>query len=254
MFLGKKKIINFLKKSNIKKGDTIFFHGNSMAIFQVEGSNSKSKTNFFWNCVFEFIGKNGTVIVPSFTYSVNKGKIFNIKNSKSKIGQFSEDFRKFYLPERSCDPIFSVCAHGKEKKNIKKLSYKNSFGKNSIFDYLYANNVKIICLGCELKVVTFLHYVEQVLNVPYREFKVFDVKILNEKNKMIKTKINFFCRVSDRNYTYKLDPLKKEMIKKNKLYISKFGRIKSYSFKAKDFFMTCKNILKNNNEILINEI
>jgi len=99
-----------------------------------------------------------------------------------------------------------------------------------------------------------LHYVEQVLNVPYREFKVFDVKILNEKNKMIKTKINFFCRVSDRNYTYKLDPLKKEMIKKNKLYISKFGRIKSYSFKAKDFFMTCKNILKNNNEILINEI
>ena len=140
------------------------------------------------------------------------------------------------------------------KKNIKKLSYKNSFGKNSIFDYLYVNNVKIVCLGCELKVVTFLHYVEQVFNVPYREFKVFDAKILNEKNKMIKTKIQFFCRPSDRNYTYKLDPLKKEMIKKNKLNISKFGRIKSYSFKAKDFFITCKNILKNNNEILINEI
>lgn len=254
MFLDKKKIVSFLKKSNIKKGDTVFFHGNSMAIFQVEGSNPKSKTNYFWDCIFDFIGKNGTIIVPSFTYSINKDEVFNIKKSKSKVGQFSEDFRQFYLTERTSDPIFSVCTYGREKRNIKKLSFKNSFGKNSIFDYLYSKNVKVICLGCELKVVTFLHYVEQVLNVPYREFKMFNAKILNKKNKIINTKIKFFCRRSEINYDYNLLHLKKEMIKKNKLIILKFGRIKSYSFKAKDFFMECKKILKKNNEILINEI
>ena len=44
------------------------------------------------------------------------------------------------------------------------------------------------------------------------------------------------------------------MVKQKKLYVYKFGRIKSYSFKAIDFFKICKNILKKNNKVLINEI
>lgn len=252
--LNKNAIFNFLKKLKIKKGDTVFFHGNSMAIFQVEGLNSKSKTIFFWNSVIEYLGRNGTIIVPSFTYSINKNKIFNNKKSKSKIGQFSEDFRKIFLPERTNDPIFSVCTYGKKSKIIKKVSYKDSFGKNSIFDYLYSENVKLICLGCELKVVTFIHYIEQCLKVPYREFKVFNTKVLNEHKKMSKVKIKFFCRSTKNNYTYNLVKLNKEMVKQKKLYRSNFGRIKSYSFRAKDFFRIFKNILKNNNKALINEI
>jgi len=254
MSINEKKIFIFLKKSNIKKGDTVFFHGNSMAIFQVEGSDSKSKTNFFWKSVFNYLGKNGTVIVPSFTYSINRNDFFDNKKSISKIGQFSEDFRKIYLPDRTNDPIFSVCVYGKQSKIIKKLPYKDSFGKNSIFDYLYSENVKLICLGCELKVVTFLHYIEQSLQVPYREFKIFNTKVLNKKNKIINTKIKFFCRPANSNYSYNLNKLKKEMVKQKKLCICKFGRIKSYSFKARDFFEICKNILKNNNKVFINEI
>ena len=252
--LKKKEIFKFLKKLKIKKGDTIFFHGNSMAIFQVEGLNSKSKTIFFWNSVIEYLGKNGTIIVPSFTYSINKNNLFNNKKSKSKIGQFSEDFRKIFLPERSNDPIFSVCAYGKKSKIIKKVSYKDSFGKDSIFDYLYSKNVKLICLGCELKVVTFIHYIEQRLKVPYREFKVFNTKILDQDEKMSKVKIKFFCRSTKNKYNYNLVNLKKEMVKQKKLHTTNFGRIKSYGFRAKDFFIILKNILKNNNKDLINEI
>jgi len=71
---------------------------------------------------------------------------------------------------------------------------------------------------------------------------------------MIKTKIKFFCRPDNINYSYNLNILKKEMIKQKKLYVYKLGRIKSYSFKARDFFKICKNILKKNNKVLINEI
>ena len=55
------------------------------------------------------------LFIPSFTYSIIK-TIYLIIKSKSKIGQFSEDFRKIFLPERSNDPIFSVCAYGKNLK------------------------------------------------------------------------------------------------------------------------------------------
>jgi len=254
MHLDKKQIFHFLKKLKIKKSDTVFFHGNSMALFQVKGENPKKKTDFFWKCVIEFIGKKGTIIVPSFTYSVNTQKIFDAKKTKSKIGQFSEDFRKTNLGERTNDPIFSVCVYGREKIKIKKLSFDNSFGKNSIFGYLHSHNVKLICLGCGIEAVTFLHYIEQFINVPYRNFKVFDAKILNEKKKIIKKKIKFFCRLDNKKYKYNHDILKKAMIKKQKLYFSNFGRIKSYSFNAKSFFLICKSILKNDNKILIDEI
>ena len=254
MFLDKKQIISFLEKLKIKKGDTIFFHGDSMGLFQVKGSGPKEKTDFFWKCVIEFIGKNGTIIVPSFTYSINKKKIFDTNKTKSKIGQFSEDFRKNNLSGRTSDPIFSVCVYGKDKIKIKKLPYSNSFGKNSIFDYLYLNNVKLICLGCGLEAVTFLHYVEQALNVPYRKFKIFNAKILDKKRKIINKKIKFFCIPDNKDYNYDLNILEKEMIKKRKICASNFGRIKSYSFKAVDFFTICKGILKKDNKILINEI
>jgi aminoglycoside 3-N-acetyltransferase len=254
MLLKKKDIFNYFKKSNIKKKDIIFLHGNSMAFFQIEGKDSLSKTKKFWNLLIEFLGKDGTIIVPSFTYSIGKNKIFNIKNSKSKIGQFSEDFRKYFSQCRTSDPIFSVCANGKNKKKIKKLKYTNSFGKSSIFDFLYKYNVKIICLGCELEVVTFLHYIEQVLNVPYRGYKEFDTYSAYKNKKLKKQKIKFFCRLDGSKFKYNLNHLKKEMIKKNKLTRSRLGRVKSYSFKSKDFFNLTINILKKNNKALINEI
>jgi aminoglycoside 3-N-acetyltransferase len=254
MFLDKKQIDCFLQKLNIKKGDTIFFHGNSMGISQVKGSTPKEKTDFFWKCVKEFIGEKGTIIVPSFTYSINKTKIFDINKSKSKIGQFSEDFRQNNLSGRTGDPIFSVCVYGKEKIKIKKIPYYNSFGKHSIFGFLHSNNVKLICLGCSLEAVTFIHYVEQVLNVPYRKFKIFNAKILNKKRKIINKKIKFFCRIDNKNYNYNFNILKKEMIKKHKICASNFGRIKSYSFKARDFFSVCKTLIKKDNKILIDEI
>ena len=50
MHLDKKQIFHFLKKLKIKKSDTVFFHGNSMALFQVKGENPKKKTDFFWKC------------------------------------------------------------------------------------------------------------------------------------------------------------------------------------------------------------
>ena len=90
---------------------------------------------------------------------LRKNIIQDYKKTKRKVGQSSEDFRKHFSETRSLDPIFSVSAYGKKKDDIKKLKYKNSFGRGSIFDFIYKKNARIICLGCELEVVTFLHYI-----------------------------------------------------------------------------------------------
>ena len=254
MFLKEKQILNYFKILKIKKNDKLFIHGNSMALFQIYGKDAKVKTYLFWNCLKNYLGSNGTIIVPTFTYSLGKKCIYNKHISKSKVGQFSEDFRKNFSKVRSNDPLFSVSALGGNLNKINNLSYKNSFGKNSIFDYLYFNNVKILCLGCELDVVTFLHYIEQDINVPYREFKYFDTYSKNYSGKIKYERINFFCRIKKRKYKYNLKPLIKEMKKKNKISVTKFGRLRSYIFNSKDLFNICKKMLLKNNEYLIYDI
>lgn len=254
MFLSKKHIINFFKNLKIKKKDTVFLHGNSMALFQIKGENSLIKTSVFWNTLIEHLGKEGTIIVPTFTYSIGKKKIFNNLKSKSEVGQFSEDFRKYFSEKRSLDPIFSVGVYGKKKDIINKVKFRNSFGKNSIFDYMFKKNVKIICLGCELEVVTFFHYIEQFIKVPYRKFKEFHCYSMSKNQKVLKKKIKFFCRFDKSRFKYDLSYLKDIMLKKKKLNISKFGRIMSYSFNSKDFFNIGFNILKKNKKKFIYEI
>lgn len=254
MLLNKKHILNYFQKTNIQKNDVIFLHGNSMALFQIKAKDSISKTNIFWNALIEYLKKDGTIIVPTFTYTIGKNKIYDYKKTKSKVGQFSEDFRKHFSETRSLDPIFSVSAYGKKKDDIKKLKYKNSFGRGSIFDFIYKKNARIICLGCELEVVTFLHYIEQVLKVPYRGFKKFNSFSLNDDKIICKENIRFYCRHNKSKIKYNLDILKKKMLRKNKITVSKLGRVQSYSFNAKDFFNIGYKILKNNNKVLIDEI
>ena len=70
----------------------------------------------------------------------------------------------------------------------------------------------------------------------------------------MKESIRFYCRPNKSKFTYNLDILKKEMLRKNKITISKLGRVQSYSFNAKDFFDIGYKILKNNNKVLIDEI
>jgi len=254
MFLIKKDILNYFKRANIKKNDTVFFHGNSMALFQIKGEDAVAKTNIFWNTLIQFLDKDGTIILPTFTYSLGRKKIYNHTRSKSNVGQFSEDFRKHFSETRSMDPIFSVCAYGSKKDEVSKVKYKNSFGKGSIFDFILKKNIKIICLGCELEVVTFLHYVEQVLKVPYRNFKNFKTYYIIQDKKLSQQSVKFYCRLDGSKFKYSLDSLKKEMLKKKKLTVTRFGRVKSYSFNAKDFFDIGYKILKKNNKEFINEV
>ena len=44
------------------------------------------------------------------------------------------------------------------------------------------------------------------------------------------------------------------MKKKNKISVTKFGRLRSYIFNSKDLFNICKKMLLKNNEYLIYDI
>ena len=96
----------------------------------------------------ECVGKNGTIIMPTFTYSFCKGEVFDVDNSKSTVGILTEHFRSLPAVKRTQQPIFSCAVYGKKQEYYLNVS-KDSFGKGSIFEKLHKDNGKILFLGAD---------------------------------------------------------------------------------------------------------
>ena len=138
----------------------------------------------------QIIGNDGTLINPTYTYTISKirhGVNFKKKEnfslqSETQLGFFSNYIVKKKIGLRSEDPFFSCIAIGKKNKEIVKNISTNSFDENSVFSRLLKLNVKF--LNFNFNGYTFIHYIERKLKVKYRFDKEFTGFI--QKNKKSK--------------------------------------------------------------------
>ena len=98
-----KDIKSILSNINIKE-DYILIHSN-LLIFD--------KFNFFieglWDVLHKTLGNNKTYLMPTFTFSFTKKKIWDYNNSKSETGALTEFFRKKIAKKRTVHPLHSLC-------------------------------------------------------------------------------------------------------------------------------------------------
>ena len=64
-------------KLGVRKGDTILIHTSLLTLGKLKGG---LKT--FHNVLLKLVSKKGNIIVPTFTYSFRRNKVFNVKNQK----------------------------------------------------------------------------------------------------------------------------------------------------------------------------
>ena len=202
---NKKDIVKCLKKIGVKKKDTIFCHSDILK-FGIPscGLQRKKIAQLFYESFFEVIGKEGTLILPTFSYSFCKKEVYKPNISSSICGLLSEELRKnkknFLLYP---DPNLSCIIFGRYKKYLAKFENKNSYGSNSLFHKFYSLNGKVCNLNLDAG-STFLHFLERKLNTTYRFEKKFFGKIKYKSNiikdyaiiyvvyKKIKKKVSFY--------------------------------------------------------------
>ena len=156
----------------------IFVHSDIMSFGKL--AYIKNKDDFLrilFECLKKVVGDSGTILMPTFTYSFTKNKVYNPEETPSTVGAFTEYFRKRNDVSRTIHPIFSVAVWGKEKNYFTSSLSKNSFGKDSIFDKLKEKNVKLLFFGASFEACTFVHYIEEIAGVKYRHPKFFTGKI-----------------------------------------------------------------------------
>jgi len=176
-------IIAALGKVGIKNGDTIFVHSDVSVFGKLAFPLGRELLlGALVEVLKRAVGREGTLIMPTFTYSFCKGEIYDIDKSRSTVGALTEFFRNQSGVKRNFQPIFSVAAWGKNKANYLKTG-KDSSGKDSIFDKLLKGKGKIVFFGASFQSCTFLHFVEQTQGVPYRHLKTFRGWIKNKQEK-----------------------------------------------------------------------
>lgn len=124
------------------------------------------------------------IIFPTFTYSFCNNENYDVKSSPTRMGALNEYIRKKENRYRTLDPILSLSV---------PLSLKDSFinpgdhslGENSGLDVLHKmDNVKFLFLGARMgNCFTYVHYIEKMLDVPYRFDMPFKGKITDHEGR-----------------------------------------------------------------------
>lgn len=225
---------------NLKAGDTILIRTSLQNIgFYISGGPQNLVKDLF-ELLYQAIGKEeGTLVVPTGCLSLcNTDKPFDIANTPSELGIFSEFVRKLPGVIRSFHPFFSYSAIGKLSKEICGYHPKTAFGPNSPKDKLINFNAKAISIGAPPNLTcTTVHHAEFMVGVPYRYIKEFnqpvvvDEKIIYDKFYLYVIYLNMALK---RNRNKKLwKTFKGELLK------APLGNSFIYTYSINEFYNHC---------------
>jgi aminopeptidase-like protein/aminoglycoside N3'-acetyltransferase len=174
-----------LTASGVRAGDTLFAQLSLPQIGQMEGPNSTvAMCEDTLAAVLEVIGPGGTLFVPAFTLSFERGEEFDSMNSPAVAGdwgksaEFADAARRHSGAVRSEDPLYSVVGIGPMAAQVLTDLPNTSFGPGSVFDRLLKSNARLCLIGVGLQHSILFDFLEESTAAPWRYKKLFTGKAL----------------------------------------------------------------------------
>ncbi len=188
----------------INKGDVVYLVSDLMRLaFECRKNGEKFNADLFINALQEAVGEEGTLLIPTFNWDFCKNVDFNINSTKSHVGAIGDIAYKRTDFLRTHHPIYSFAVWGKDAKQLYNAKIETCFGKDSLFAYMFSKNAKALAVGLSPTAgTTFIHYVEECLNVPFRYNKVFTGNIIDENNIASEKSVSMFVRDLQINAQY----------------------------------------------------
>ena len=201
--------------------DVLFIHSDVMFGNVPKDFNKKEYMQTLYSVLSEL---NVQIVVPTFTYSFCNHEDFDVRKSRTSVGALSEFIRKQDGRYRTLDPLLSLSVPETLKEKFSTVS-EHSLGKGSGLDIIHSlDGVKFLFFGAKQgECFTYLHYIEKMLDVPYRYDQEFSGTVidydgnLTEKTQYIHTHC-YGVKIPE-NYDYFED----ELIQKGKVKKIRLG-------------------------------
>jgi aminoglycoside 3-N-acetyltransferase len=216
-------IVEAFKLCGVRRGDVLMLHSDAIVLAQLPPMTVEQRFDVLFDALDEVLGPNGTLVLPTFTYSFTKGEPFDPATTPSTVGLLTEAFRTRPGVRRSRDPIFSMAARGRLADRFAEAATDDCFGPGSAFALLAQHDAWLAALGCSFR-PTFVHYVEQLAGVDYRYFKTFS-GVLHYAGAETPASVRYFVRDVTRKTVVELSRLKADLINAGRFATAAVGRV-----------------------------
>lgn len=162
------------RAAGIEKGDTVFIHISMGRLGRLQGGTTQERINeVLMGSLTESVGTTGTILVPTYTYSIGRREVFDVQGTPSTVGPFTEYFRTLPGSVRSREPMLAVNGIGPRAAELFHDLPRTCFGEGCVYDRLRGIGAKLCVLGVGLYWATFRHHIEEMAEVPFRFSKKF---------------------------------------------------------------------------------
>lgn len=192
-------------------------------------------STFVIEAFLEVLGSRGTLIVPTYTYSIGRGTLFEVETTPSSIGEFPEVFRHRHGVVRSRDPMMSSAAIGPRAGDVLRNISCSCYGEGSAFHRMREVNAKICTLGISLYWATFRHHIEEIAGVPFRFSKSF-TGIVRERGIDSRETWSYFAAPLADNCQPNGLPLERKARERGLVSVASVGRGEIMAIGAKEYF------------------
>lgn len=247
-----KYFLSHFKKLEIKKNDNLLIYSDLSKF----GIINKQIPKIIIKCLKSVVSSNGTIVMPFYNFNTSRDFVYEKKkfDYSSIIGSLNKEFSKEKKIIRSSCIIHNHIGLGRLAYILEKSNENSSLGKGSDFELFKEYDFKLVLLGCSpMQGATYLHHLEALHNVPYREWITLKRKKQGEEN-TVTVSINYYANknnnfIADFNSVF-------QTIKNNSSFLVetsvKYG--KSYAIKIRDLDKIGSNILKKNNYSFVKKI
>lgn len=188
--------------SGVKEGDTVLIHSSlSRTLRRYKDAGIPLTPADAVESFLQAVGSQGTMVFPLWNFDFSRGVPFDIRNTPSQMGALTEAGRFHPQAVRTGHPIYNVAAIGKASREFRGLVNFSGYGEESPFALVHKMKGKVAVLDVvENDSVTFYHYVEEMLNVPYRFHKRFVGDYTDHNGFQSKREFGLFVRFKEPDF------------------------------------------------------
>jgi len=191
------EFVQALSDLRIQRRCVLFLHVRLRAIKENTGLDYRDCTRLILDGLDTLDPK--AVLVPAFTYTFVKSGVFHRQFSRAETGRFSEEVRNRFARYRTADPIFSVLDTRNWLIQQENLNTTGAFEPGCLWERLLEENCVIINIGIDTFVATQVHYLERLMDVPYRNHVIKRGVVYEDDVTRSTVEYDFFARNLEQN-------------------------------------------------------
>jgi len=239
-------LVTEFKAIGLQTRDTLLVHSSYKSFGGIEGGPQT-----VIDSLLHVLGKEGTLIMPTFNFDFCKGKPWDVRSTPSHMGILTELVRKHPDSRRVFHPIYSFAVLGKHADMLAALHYKSSYERNSVFGKLRDLDGKMMIIGLSYNdSMTFFHHVEEMESVDYRYMKEFTGLVTDEEGHTYEDTFSMLVRDIDKGVQTMVDPMGALMEEAGIASVRKIGEATVKLLKANEVYEFTAREMKKNPRLL----